>query len=52
MCLLAGTQPPISVIKLSVFVLFGFYIGSDAWSNREADYQKALREGSRNGIAE
>jgi|ERR1044072_2298452 len=39
-----ATQPSISVVKLIVFVLFGFYIGSDAWSNREAEYQKALGE--------
>ena len=37
-------QPSISLVKLIFYVLVGILIGSEAWSNREAKYQKALHE--------
>jgi len=37
-------KPAISVVKLIFNVLIGFFIGSSAWKDREAKYQKALRE--------
>jgi hypothetical protein len=42
--LFAEIKPAISILKLIFSVLLGFFVGSSAWTDREAKYQKALRE--------
>ena len=42
--LFAGIKPAISIFKLIFFVLFGYFVGSSTWTEREAKYQKALQE--------
>ena len=39
-----GQPEPFILVKLFFYVLVGIFVASYAWSNREAQYQKALGE--------